>query len=122
MTDRSRRTPEQIHASHGAALVAEDLDAIVANYAPDAVFITPTGPSYGHDGVRAGFARLFADLPHARWNMQSTVFAANALLLEWTAESDRNNADNGVDSFFYRDGLIQAQTVRYVLYARHELT
>jgi ketosteroid isomerase-like protein len=39
MIDLSRCTPEEIHASHGAALGAEDLDAIVANYAPDAVFI-----------------------------------------------------------------------------------
>ena len=76
MTDLSRRTPEEIHASHGAALGAEDLDAIVANYAPGAVFITPDGPNFGHEGVRAGFRRLFADLPRARWSMQSTVFGA----------------------------------------------
>lgn len=119
MTDLSHRTPEEIHASHGAALGAEDLDAIVANYAPDAVFITPAGPNYGHEGVRAGFTRLFADLPRARWNMESTVFGGNALLLQWTAESDPHSADNGVDSFFYWNSLIQAQTVRYVLHPRN---
>ncbi len=49
--------------------------------------------------------------------MRSAVFGGNALLLVWSATSDRNSADNGIDSFFYRDGLIQAQTLPYVLHA-----
>jgi hypothetical protein len=37
------------------------------------------------------------------------------LFLEWSATSGTNRAEHGVDTFVFRDGLIQAQTVRYEL-------
>nr|WP_232247998.1 nuclear transport factor 2 family protein [Streptacidiphilus rugosus] len=109
------RTPQQIFQSHGKALLAEDVDAIVANFAEDAVFITPTSVREGREGVREAFTQLFADLPHARWDLKITTFAGDVLFLEWSAESDAHLADHGVDTFVFRDGLIQAQTVRYTL-------
>jgi hypothetical protein len=115
VNELSARTPQEIFQSHGKALLAEDLDGIVANYAPDAVFVTPAGVRHGRDGVREGFAQLFADLPRARWDLKITTFAADILFLEWSAGSDANEAEHGVDTFVFRDGFIQAQTVRYVL-------
>jgi hypothetical protein len=35
------RTPQQIFEHHAGALIAGDIDEIVADYADDAVFITP---------------------------------------------------------------------------------
>ena len=37
------RTPEEVFSHHAEALGAGDLDEIVADYADDAVFISPTG-------------------------------------------------------------------------------
>src|SRR4029453_3729031 len=45
----SARTPEEIYASHGQALVAEDLDRLAANFAEDAVQISPAGVRRGRD-------------------------------------------------------------------------
>jgi ketosteroid isomerase-like protein len=37
------RTPEEVFQHHAVSLGAGDLDEIVADYADDAVFITPAG-------------------------------------------------------------------------------
>lgn len=117
MEDREMqtRTPEEVYASHGAALVAEDLDKLVANFAEDAVVITPKGVLYGKEGVRESFTRLFADLPKADWEMKTTLFGGEVLFLEWTATSANSSATHGVDTFVIRDGRVRAQTVRYEL-------
>ncbi|GAA1500908.1 nuclear transport factor 2 family protein [Kitasatospora kazusensis] len=115
MENKVTRTPQEIFRTHGMALAAEDLDGIVANFAEDAVVISPDGVKRGREGVREAFAQLFADLPHAKWELGVRVFEGDLLFLEWAADSDTNRADHGVDTFVFRDGLIQAQTVRYAL-------
>ena len=111
----SARTPEEIYASHGQALVAEDVDRLAANFAEDAVQISPAGVRRGRDGIREGFIQLFKDLPQANWEMRTTLFGGDVLFLEWSATSGTKRAEHGVDTFVFRDGLIQAQTVRYAL-------
>jgi ketosteroid isomerase-like protein len=120
MEDREMqaRTPEEVYASHGAALVAEDLDGLVANFAEDAVVITPKGVLYGKEGVQESFTRLFTDLPKADWEMKTTLFGGEVLFLEWASTSANSSATHGVDTFVIRDGLIRAQTVRYELAPR----
>jgi uncharacterized protein (TIGR02246 family) len=115
MENTSARTPQEIYASHGQALVAEDLDRLVANFAEDAVQISPAGVRRGRDAIREGFIQLFKDLPQANWKMRTTLFGGDVLFLEWSATSGTNRAEHGVDTFAFRDGLIQAQTVRYAL-------
>ena len=46
------RTPQEVFQHHAEALGAEDIDAIVSDYADDAIFITPDGVLRGKDGVR----------------------------------------------------------------------
>ncbi|WP_329138278.1 nuclear transport factor 2 family protein [Streptomyces sp. NBC_01476] len=121
MTDETARvrTSEEVYASHGAALMAEDLDGLVANFADDAVIITPSGVKHGKEGARANFTQLFTDLPKADWTMDTTLFGGDILFLEWKADSAINQAAHGVDTFVIRDGLIHAQTVRYELSAKN---
>jgi ketosteroid isomerase-like protein len=108
------RTPQEVFAHHGQALGAEDLDEIVADFADDAVVITPAGVNRGKNGAREAFARLFADLPNAAWDVTTQIYEDNVLLLEWAADAAESRAD-GVDTFVFRDGLIQAETVHYTL-------
>jgi hypothetical protein len=109
------RTPQEIMAHHGEALGAEDLDDIVSDYSEDAIFITPDGILRGREGVRQGFVQLLSDLPGARWELPTRLFADDVMLLEWKAESDNVKADDGIDTFVFQDGLIRVQTVRYTL-------
>ena len=109
------RTPEEIFAHHAQALGAGDLDEIVADYADDAVFITPAGVKRGKDGVREAFTRLLADVPNAKWELPTTIYEGDVMFLEWTADAARTRVDDGIDTFVFRDGLIRVQTVRYTL-------
>lgn len=107
------RTPQEVFAHHGKALVAGDLDEIVVDYADDSVLITAAGVARGKDGIREAFAKLLGDLPNAAWDLKTQIFDGDVLFLEWAADSAVNRVDDGVDTFVFRDGMIWAQTVRY---------
>jgi hypothetical protein len=69
----------------------------------------------GKDGARAAFRQLFADLPDASWDIKDQTWADDVLLVEWAADAGQSRADDGVDTFVFRDGQIRVQTVRYTL-------
>jgi uncharacterized protein (TIGR02246 family) len=109
------RKPEEVFQHHAQALGAGDLDEIVADYADDAVFITPAGVLRGKDGIRAAFTQLLADVPSAAWELKTQTYEDDLLFLEWAADAAQTRVDDGIDTFLFRDGLIRAQTVRYTL-------
>jgi ketosteroid isomerase-like protein len=114
MEERMARTPQEVFEHHAGALIAGDLDGIVEDYSDDAIFITPAGTKRGKSGVREGFVQLLSDLPSAEWNVKP-IFEDDVLFLEWSAESAATKADDGLDTFIFRDGLIRVQTVRYTI-------
>jgi hypothetical protein len=105
------RSPEDIFAHHGEALMAGDLEEIVADYSEDAVIIAQSEVLRGRHGARAFFARMLQEVPQPTLEARP-VFAEDVLYLEWTARSGSRRLD-GVDTFVFRDGQIRAQTVRY---------
>jgi ketosteroid isomerase-like protein len=109
------RTPQEIFTHHATALVAGDIDEIVADYTDDAVFITPAGVQHGKDGVREAFVQLLADLPAAEWNVPTQVFEGDVLFIEWSAVSEKSRAMDGIDTFVFGGDGIRVQTVRYTL-------
>lgn len=116
-TDLSKRTPEEIFTHHAQSLGAEDLDATVMDYSETAYLVTPDGVLRGKDAIRAFFAGVFQTLPQAQWSVK-TIFVENLLFLEWTADSARTSVSDGVDTFIFHDGLIQAQTVRCTIVSK----
>lgn len=109
------RSPAEVFAHHGRALLAGDLDDLVADYAADAVVRRPGAVHRGRDQVRAFFAGLLAELPAARWEAVSTAIDGEVVFHEWTATSARHHVPDGIDTLVVRDGLIRVQTVRYTL-------
>lgn len=109
------RSPQEVFQHHAEALGAEDIDAIVSDYADDAIFVTPEGVLRGKDGVRQGFEKLTSDVPGASWELPTLVYEDDILLLEWKATSAHSKVEDGIDTFVFRDGLIRVQTVRYTL-------
>ena len=109
------RTPQEIFAHHAGALMAGDVEEIVADYADDAVFITPQGVLHGRDGVREGFTRLLGDLPNAEWDVPTQIFEGDILMIEWSAVSAQTRSTDGVDTFVFEGDSIRVQTVRYTL-------
>ena len=109
------RTPQEVFDHHVQALGAGDLDEIVADYAADAVLITPGGVQRGQDGIRAAFTRLLSDVPDADWTLKTQIYEGDVLFLEWTATSAATKVEDGIDTFVFRDGQIVVQTVRYTV-------
>jgi ketosteroid isomerase-like protein len=109
------RTPQEVFQHHAEALGAEDIDAIVSDYAEDAIFITPEGVVRGKDGVRKAFERLTSEVPGAEWELPTQIYEDDILLLEWKATSAGSKVEDGIDTFVFREGLIRVQTVRYTL-------
>lgn len=109
------RTPEEIFQHHAQALGAGDLDEIVADYADEAVFITPAGVRRGKDGIREAFTQLLADVPKAAWELKTQIYEDDVLFLEWAATAATTKVEDGIDTFVFSDGLIRLQTVRYTL-------
>jgi ketosteroid isomerase-like protein len=109
------RTPEEVFQHHAQALGAGDLDEIVADYADDAVLITPAGVNRGQDGIRAAFTQLLADIPNAAWDLKTLIYEDDVLFLEWAAVAAATQVKDGIDTFVFRDGLVRVQTVRYTV-------
>jgi len=109
------RTPEDVFQHHAQALGGGDLEGIVADYADDAVFISPAGTLHGKDGVRAAFTQLLADVPDAAWELKTQIYEGDVLFLEWSAVAAATRVDDGIDTFVFSDGQIRVQTVRYTL-------
>jgi uncharacterized protein (TIGR02246 family) len=105
------RTPENVFFHDAEAMAAGDLDQIVADYADDAVFITPTDVVRGKDGIRAAMAQLLDELPNASWDFKTQIHEGDVLLFEWAADSVFSHVDDGVDTVV-GDGLIRVQTAR----------
>jgi hypothetical protein len=114
------RTPQEVFAHHAEALIAGDLDEIVADYADDAVFITPAGVKRGKEGVRDAFVQLLSEVPNAEWAVPTQTFEGDVLFIEWRADSQANRVEDGIDTFVFKDGMIQTQTVRYTLIPANE--
>lgn len=108
----SQRTPQQVFEHHVQALGAEDVAATVMDYAETARVITPSGIAQGKDAIGKLFADLFRTLPKAKWGVKTT-YVDNILFLEWTADSVPTSVSDGVDTFIFKDGLIETQTVRF---------
>ena len=109
------RTPQEIFTHHAEALIAGDIDEIVADYTDDAVFITPSAVLHGKDGVREGFTALLKDLPNAEWSVPTQIFEGDVLFIEWSAVAASAQARDGIDTFVFTDDGIRVQTVRYTL-------
>jgi ketosteroid isomerase-like protein len=108
------RTPEEVFQHHARALGASDLEQLDADYADDAVFITPAGVKRGKDSIREANAHVLADLPNATWNMRTQIYEGDLMFVEWAADS-ASALGEGVATFVIRDGLIRAETLHFTV-------
>ncbi len=111
LSDLSKRTSEEVFGHHAQTLMAEELDGILMDYDDTSYFISPSGVLRGKSAIRGFFADLLRALPQAKWDVKTT-YVEDILFLEWTADSTKGSVSDGVDTFIFKDGMIQVQTVR----------
>jgi uncharacterized protein (TIGR02246 family) len=88
-----------------------DLDAIVADFAPNGVFISPSGRWEGKDAVRQAAIDFFATARDVKIYVSRVILMNNFGAAEWTwsetriATGKRHTADDAI-IFTVRDGKI----------------
>ena len=104
------RTPQQIFDHHLQALLDRDVNEVLVDYTDDSVLITRAGVAQGIDAIRSGFNQLATALDGAVFDITSTTYHGNILLLEWSLDAPTQRVD-GVDTFVFGDDSIQVQTI-----------
>jgi len=103
----STETTRAVVARHMAALDAADIEAVLADYADDAVMVSDTaGVLKGADALRAVFANVPAGMVGGM-EMLSELFDGEIGYIVWKMAG----VPLGTDTFVVRDGKIVAQTV-----------
>jgi SnoaL-like protein len=110
-SDFSKRNPQEAFGHHAQTLMAEDVDGILADYTDNSIVVSPSGVLRGKNAIRGLFEDLLGALPQAKWDVKTT-YVEDILFLEWTADSTKGSVSDGVDTFIFKDGMIQVQTVR----------
>ena len=99
-------------SEHLRCFAACDVDGIVAGYSDDAAMHTLAGTVRGHDALRQAFTSVFAEFgdPGTSFEMKQQVYDGEIGFVVWSAETEDNVYDLGIDTFVVRDGKIVAQT------------
>jgi len=89
-----------------------DLEGILSDYAPNAIFFTATGALRGTDGIRPLFQAMIAEFgkPGAAFHMKQQFIEGDHAYILWNAETADNVYELGTDTFVVRDGKIVAQS------------
>ena len=97
---------------HLQAFSERDLQGVLADYAPDALFFTTKGPLQGPDAIRPLFQAMIAEFrkPGATFSMKEQFVQGDYAYILWTAETADNVYELGTDTFVVRDGKIVAQS------------
>jgi len=98
-------TTADILQRHLDALAAGDLEGLLADYADDAVMISPAGAISGMDALRKTFERTTANPP--KIEEDGRVVEGDYAYIVWHNE----RISFGTDTFVVRDGKIVCQTV-----------
>lgn len=97
---------------HLKAFYERDLQGVLSDYAPGAVFFTPQGKLHGPGAIRPLFQQLLAEFskPGAAFNMQQQYVDGDHAYIVWTAETADNVYELGTDTFVVQNGRIVAQS------------
>jgi hypothetical protein len=103
-------TTRDVYDRHIRHELDGDLDAMISDYAPDAIVATPDGIGSGHGYIRASYERVLP-LISSRELSSSIQVQGEVLYLTFRSQDDGRDELIGTDTFMIRDGLIHMHTV-----------
>jgi ketosteroid isomerase-like protein len=104
---------EQVLARHWKDFQAGDVEAIIADYAADAVLISMMGTLKGHAQIREAFQSIFSHLfpPGASaLKLEKQVIEGETAYIIWSGTAPKYDVPFATDTFWIRDGKIAIQT------------
>jgi ketosteroid isomerase-like protein len=105
------RSTEQVFQDHMKALLNGDFPALMADYADDAILMTPEGANVGKAAIQGYFINALSALPNAKLSPTGHIVQGDLVLFTWIGVSDVATIPHGVDTFVIRDDKIRLQTV-----------
>lgn len=102
---------------HLAAFAKHDIDAIMADYGEDSVFVTPQGVFEGRVAIRSLFNDLLAEFsaPETTLSLRQRQVFGPLVHVTWSAETPKNCYTFATDTLFIADGRIRWQTFAAVI-------
>ena len=113
----NQETTQAVLDHHLSAFGANDLDAIMEDYADEATLITPDSTFYGKGQIREFFEGLFASFPTegTAFTMDKAVVDNEVAYILWHATTPTIEVPLGTDTFVILDGKIKFQTFAGVI-------
>jgi ketosteroid isomerase-like protein len=98
-----------------------DVDAILADYASDAVLFVPHGPLKGRDAMRPLFEGLVSEFskPGSSFTLEEQWIDGDHAYILWTGETQDNSYEYATDTFIVRNGKIVAQSFAAKVNPKH---
>lgn len=105
-------TTSEVLDQHLTSFGRIDLDAILADYASDAVLFTPTEAMKGPEAMKPFFENLLSEFakPGASFAMRQRCVEGEYAYILWDAETADHFYEAATDTFVVRDGKILAQS------------
>jgi ketosteroid isomerase-like protein len=105
-------TPQAVLDHHLSAFDSGDLAAILSDYAPDALLLTPDGTFRGHAQIRPVLQRLLDDIFAScrSFEMLRQIVEGDVAYIVWSAQSARYQVPLATDTYLIQSGKIQIQT------------
>ena len=106
-------TAEEIIDHHFQALLKNDLDEIMKDYAEESEIWTSEGTIRGLDAIAEFFSYVFTVLPRngTQFGLKQKITKNNRCFILWNAVSPEINIPTGGDTFIIEEGKIILQTV-----------
>lgn len=112
-TAKELRTPEEVVKHHWDAFSHHDLEAVLGDYADDAIFIAPNRTVQGKAALRQMFSKYFSGATNGQApSFEVKITADGDVGYEhWVSNAGKAGAQEGTDAFVVRDGKILFHTV-----------
>ncbi|MCB9078813.1 MAG: methyltransferase domain-containing protein [Anaerolineaceae bacterium] len=111
MLTLTKNPTEEVLNSHIYAFSQGDVDALMADYAEEAIFLTPEGLLRGKAEIRGLFKQLLADFPPGSdVEIAQQIIDEEVAYVVWSGESPRLKIPLATDTLLIRDGKIVIQT------------
>ena len=103
---------KEVLENHLKSFDQGDVDAILSDYAPDAMLFTQERVLKGVDAIRPLFEALIAEFGKlgATFQMKQQLIQDDYAYILWTAETADNIYELATDTLVVRDGKIVAQS------------
>lgn len=110
--DKASSPANAVLDSHLKAFASGNVDAVMADYAEDAVFMTPEGVLKGKAEIRSLFERLIKEFssPDASLTVNKRYASGPVAYITWSAKTPENVYHLATDTLYVADNRIRYQT------------